>query len=109
MELIRGTTPTIVINVIDEIDLSRVIEIWVYFYQSGTVKINKKLEDVSFNVQDRQIILTLSQEDTLSLKAGESLFQIRMLLQDGNALATRESSVKINEIYKGGVITEDNE
>lgn len=106
MELTRGTTPTITINVKSEVDLSQVVAIWVYISQNNKVKVDKELSDVSFNVQDRQIILTLSQEDTLALKAGEGLFQIRLLLSNQTALATIASKIKINEVYKGGVISE---
>lgn len=106
MELTRGTTPTITINVKSDIDLSQVVAIWIYISQTNKVKVDKKLSDVSFNVQNRQIQLTLSQEDTLELKAGEALFQIRLLLSNQTALATIASKIKINEVYKGGVISE---
>ena len=106
MELTRGTTPTITINVKSEVDLSQVVAIWVYISQNNKVKVDKVLSDVSFNVQARQIQLTLSQEDTLALKAGEALFQIRLLLSNQTALATIATKIKINEVYKGGVISE---
>ena len=108
MQIIRGTTPTIVINIKDDIDLSQVVEVWVYISQQNKVKVDKKIEDVSFNVDDRQILLTLSQDDTLNLKAGDALFQIRILLNSGTALATTATDIEIIEIYKGGVIGEEN-
>lgn len=107
MDLIRGTTPTIYINIRDEIDLSKVVTIWIYVYQNNSIKICKELSDVSINIQDRQIIVELSQVDTLSLKRGDALFQIRILLNDGTALATKASNIHIDEIYKDGVINED--
>ena len=105
MELTRGTTPTIVITVKNEIDFSQVSAIWVYVSQLNKVKVDKELADVSFDQEHKQITLTLAQEDTLALKAGtEALFQIRLLLMDGTALATLATKVKINEVYKDGVI-----
>ncbi len=106
MNFTRGTTPTITINVKSEVDLSQVVAIWVYISQTNKVKVDKKISDVSFNVQDKQIQLTLSQEDTLALKAGEALFQIRLLLSNQTALATIASKITINEVYKGGIISE---
>lgn len=109
MQLIRGTTPTITINVKSELDLSQVTEIWVYISQQNKVKVDKQLSDVAFNVEERQIIVTLSQDDTLALKADtDTLFQIRLLLSSGTALATLASKITVKEVYKGGVIGEDN-
>jgi hypothetical protein len=48
--------------------------------------------------------LDLSQDDTLNLKAGEGLFQIRLLLTNGTALATKASRISVEEVYKDGVI-----
>lgn len=107
MDLIRGTTPTILITVKTEVDLTQVTAIWVYISQQNKVKVDKQLDDVAFNYEDRQIIANLSQEDTLGLRTGEALFQIRMLLENGTALATIASKVKVIEVYKGGVITEE--
>ena len=106
MQLIRGTTPTIQINVITEIDLSQVTAIWVYISQQNKVKVDKELSDVSFDYDNRQILATLTQEDTLALKADvDTLFQIRLLLENETALATVASKVTVKEVYKGGVIT----
>ena len=108
MQLIRGTTPTIVINVKSDIDLTAVTAIWVYISQQNKVKVDKELTDVTFNIQEKQILVTLSQEDTLELKADtDTLFQIRLLLSNGTALATLASKVTVKEVYKGGVITEE--
>lgn len=104
MQLIRGTTPTIVINVKTEIDLHNISEVWVYISQQNKVKVDKLLKDVSFNYIDRQIIVTLSQEDTLSLKKGDAIIQIRCLLNNGEALANIAKSITVEEVYKGGVI-----
>ena len=108
MQLIRGTTPTIEITVQTEIDLTQVAEIWIYISQQNKVKVDKKIEDVTFDYAQKKMTIQLSQEDTLSLKANsDALFQIRLLLTDETALATLASEVTIEEIYKGGVISEE--
>ena len=105
MQLIRGTTPTIVITVQTEIDLHQVSEVWIYISQQNKVRVDKQLEDVTFDYENRKMTVTLSQDDTLALKEGEALFQIRLLLVDGTALATLASKVDVKPVYKPGVIS----
>lgn len=109
LEFIRGTTPSIEITVQTEIDLHQTAEVWIYISQQNKVKVDKQLEDVTFDYEHRKMTITLSQDDTLGLKSGDAIFQIRLLLLDGTALATNESKVVIKEVYKGGVITPDSE
>lgn len=109
MQFIRGTTPTIEITVQTEIDLHQVSEVWIYISQQNKVKIDKQLEDVTFDYENRKMSILLSQDDTLALKEGEALFQIRVLLMDGTALATLASEVEIAPIYKEGVIRDEEE
>lgn len=106
MQLIRGTTPTIVITVQTELDLHQVSQVWIYLSQQNKVKVDKLVSDVTFDYDHRIINVTLSQEDTLALRAGDALFQIRLLLMDDTALATIASNVEVIEVYKDGVISE---
>lgn len=105
MKFIRGTTPSIEMTVKSEIDLHQVTEVWVYIYQQKTIKVNKELDDVTFDYENRKMFVRLTQNDTLGLKAGDALFQIRALLQDNTALATEAVEIEISEAYKDGVIT----
>lgn len=109
MQLIRGTTPTIIITVQTEIDLHQVSEVWIYISQQNKVKVDKQLEDTTFDYEERTMTVTLSQDDTLALKEGDALFQIRLLLMDGTALATLASKVDVKPVYKQGVISEEDE
>lgn len=105
MQLIRGTTPTIVITITNEMDLSTVQEVWVYIAQQNKVKVDKLLPDVTIDAENNKISVRLEQEDTLALKANQdALFQIRMLLTDETALATVATEIEVGEVYKGGVI-----
>ena len=106
MQIIRGTTPVITINVRSNVNLSNVSAVWVYIYQGGSVIIDKELTDVTIHAQTNQIVLRLSQEDTLALNAGMgALFQVRLLLSSGLALATPAIGVKVLEVYKDGIIS----
>lgn len=105
MEIIRGTTPTIEITIKSELDFSTISQVWIYISQQNKVKIDKLISDVTFEPVDKIISVKLDQDDTLSLKAGiETLFQIRLLLNDDTALATVASKVNVIEIYKEGTI-----
>lgn len=107
MQILRGTTPTITANVRSNIDLSDITHVWVYIYQQGNIVIDKEVIDseVDIDATNKTIKVTLSQEDTLSLKADTgALFQIRLLLSSGLALATPAVNVTIREVYKGGII-----
>ena len=107
MQLIRGTTPTIIIEVQTDIDLTQVAEVWIYLSQQNKVKVDKELSDVTFDYEHKTMTVTLSQTDTLALKADtDTLFQIRLLMDNGTALATLASKVTVKEVYKGGVITD---
>lgn len=105
MQLIRGTTPTITINVKSDLDLSQIVSIWVYISQQNKVKVDKELTDVTIDTEHNQITVRLEQADTLELRAGDALFQIRLLLADTTALATIAQKITIIEVYKQGVIT----
>ena len=83
MQLIRGTTPTIIITVQTEIDLHEVAEVWIFISQQNKVRVDKQLQDTTFDYEKRTMTVTLSQNDTLALKEGDALFQIRLLLQNG--------------------------
>ena len=104
MEIIRGTTPTIEINIKSDIDLSAVAQVWVYISQFDRVKVDKLIQDVEIQSEPKKILVRLEQTDTLKLESGSAMFQIRLLLEDGTALATVASGVSILQVYKGGVI-----
>ena len=106
MEIIRGTTPTIQINVKSDVDLTAVSQVWVYLTQLNNVLIDKLISDVTIDAVNKKITVTLTQTDTLKLQSGlMALFQVRLLLNDGTALATVAVDVPVLEVYKGGVIT----
>lgn len=105
LKIIRGTTPTIEITIKNELDFSTIRQVWVYIAQQKKAKIDKEITDVVFDAENNKMSVTLTQEDTLSLKADtDTLFQIRLLLDNETALATVASSVTVIEVYKGGVI-----
>ena len=109
MQLIRGTTPRITAKIKNDIDLHTLVEVWVYISQQNKVKVDKTIDDVSFDYENKYIIVPLTQEDTLALKKGEALIQIRALTVNEQALGMEAQDVEIIEVYKGGVIREEEE
>ena len=104
MVIIRGTTPTININITSELDLTDVTQVWAYITQYNGLKVDKLISDVDVQPDNDRIVLTLTQTDTLKLDAGKALFQIRLLLDDGTALADVAEEFDVLEVYKGGII-----
>ena len=105
MQITRGTTPTILINIKNDIDMTTIHQVWIYISQQNKVKVDKEISDVDMDTEKRQISLRLEQEDTLALKSGDAFFQIRILLEDGTALATVANKISVIEIYKDGVLS----
>lgn len=104
MEIIQGTTPTLVITVNEDLDFSMITEAWIYIAQQNKVKIDKTYTDVTFNQAAKTLSVLLSQEDTLNVKDGEAIFQMRLLLSDGTALGVKGKRIDIVKTYKGGII-----
>lgn len=107
MSIIRGTTPTLTFRIRSNIDLSEVAELWITFRTMPGTRQREKtftLEDVSIDPDAKLVILTLSQEDTLSF--GETMTQIQMRLRtnDDMAYASKIIETCIGRILKDGVI-----
>ena len=75
----KGTTPTFIFKLKD-VDLTNAEDIAVTFQTPGAT-IEKDLNDVTVN--ENQIEVCLSQEETLSLSVGGAKAQINILFEDG--------------------------
>lgn len=107
MKITRGTTPTLTLNVTSDLDLHEISVIWAYITQKKHVVIDKSITDVEFDYDNRVISMKLSQEDTLALKPDvEAIFQVRLKMNDGTALASGDYRVTIKDVGKDGVISE---
>lgn len=104
MQIIRGTTPTIIINVKDDIDFSQIASTWIFISQRGKVRVDKTIRDITVNPLERRIKLPLSQEDTLNLKEGDATIQVRILMSDGTALSSLEKEIEVLPTGKEGEI-----
>lgn len=83
----RGTTPTLIFNFCEDIGVFRASKIIVSFAQSGETLFDKEI-DIEKDVKENVVTLTLTQEETLAMKAGGYVqYQIRLLI-NGQAYAT---------------------
>lgn len=73
----QGTTPTIVINV-NNIDLSELKSVYITF---ETYLLRKDMSQIE--IEDDEIRITLTQEETLKFKKGIVNVQLRAITQDG--------------------------
>lgn len=105
MEIIRGTTPTISINILDEdINFEDISVIWINIAQNGKDVVDKATEDIEYDETYNQILVHLSQTDTLKLNPGSGLLQLRILLNDDTALASKPIKFNVVGVLKEGYI-----
>ena len=107
MSIIRGTTPTITFNIISEIDLNEIAELWITFRTKPGVNQKEKtftLEDVAVDAVEKTVTLSMSQEDTLDLGESAINVQMRVRMNDDMAYASSIIETSIGKILKDGVI-----
>lgn len=97
----RGTTPTLYLELDTELSLDDLAELWVTF-KASTTEVTKTLSDIG--IDDKTLIVQLSQEDTLKLYNGRCDVQVRFRLNNDLAYASTVESINIERILKAGVI-----
>lgn len=99
----RGTTPNLLCEVTDDIDLSSIKRVWLTIQQGEDIVLDFTTDDVHIN--NKNIAVALSQEDTLKLKAGiAGSIQIRLLGDTEIAYASQKDYVSVEGVIKDGVI-----
>ena len=97
----QGTTPTIVINV-NNIDLSELKSVYITFEQDGYL-LRKDMSQIE--IEDDEIRITLTQEETLKFKKGIVNVQLRAITQDGLVIASSIATTTVHRILDKEVIT----
>lgn len=101
--MIRGTTPILKINVKSNVNLADVVQMWATITNENyerTFDINA----MEIDAEAKTIIILLSQEDTLAFPVGTASIQLRGLLSDETAFASKIKQITISKILKDGVI-----
>lgn len=103
----RGTTPTISIKLKTELDLEQIKEVYVTFKTAYSM-ITKGKSDIMIDSAEKKLEVMLTQEDTLALQQGVSRVQVRILLENGLAYASKIVETPVNAILLDGKIGDDN-
>lgn len=99
--MIRGTTPTLTFNLPFETSVVKSAYITI---RSKEVEVEKETKDCILN--GTTITTKLTQEDTLKLPESKlAKVQLRILTNDGEALATSVYEIRVGELLKEGVIS----
>lgn len=101
--MIRGTTPTLMFTTPYTAD--QVTSGYITFTMRGDVVLDIPVSDDSVVISDNAISLTLTQQQTLSFQSkATSLVQLRLVLDDGSAVASNIIKITIGDILKDGEI-----
>ncbi len=99
----RGTTPKLTFNV--HFDVSRINVLWITFKQGSKIKFEKQFSDCVIVTEKNQIIVNLTQQETLSLNANTDLnIQIRVGFKNGKRAASKLITTYVDEILHDGEI-----
>lgn len=101
LKMKRGTTCRHIFRT--NVDLTSAT-VYVSYMQGKSIVIEKTNSDLT--IQQRKVIVDLSQEDTLGFKAGQTVScQIRYILEDGTADASNIITVSVQDVLKDGEIS----
>ena len=101
--MIRGATPTLMFTTPYTAD--QVTSGYITFTMRGDVVLDIPVSDDSVVISDNAISLTLTQQQTLSFQSkATSLVQLRLVLDDGSAVASNIIKITIGDILKDGEI-----
>ena len=99
--MIRGTTPTHTFQIPFSTNLLK--EVRIIYAQAGSAIVEKNTEDCSLDGTD--ITVKLTQEETMRFSERKiAELQLRVLLNDGNALATPVLRLDVGELLKDEII-----
>ena len=97
----RGTTPKLVFTL--PFDTSLIDKIYITFQQKYRKAIEKDKSVCSF--ENNKVTLKLTQYDTLTFVSNYPLnIQLRVLLQDGSAIASKVIDKQVKDVLKDGAI-----
>jgi hypothetical protein len=110
--VIQGSTPKITCTIPESIDMELIVNIWLFVsqqvsYNNDRLVIDRKLDTITKDIENRTIEVTLTQEETLALEPEKNaVIQIQMYMEDGTAITSTAIWFKVLKNYKGEVITD---
>ena len=86
-------------------DVTQISVLWITFKQGSKIQLEKTLEDCGINEEKNQILVTLTQAETLSFIANKDMIiQIRVKFQNDKAGVSKEIDTYVNDILHDGEI-----
>lgn len=111
----RGSTPTITCHIPDDIEMEHISNVWLYLSQNidgcnNEVVIDRSYAKEEIDKDDLEHIISvlLTQEETLALKVGTAVLQVRLYFDTDISLPSSEETVRVLDVYKGGVMSSEN-
>ena len=111
----RGSTTEITVHIPESLDMPSIQNIWLYIAQGIDGFNNKVVIDRSYAKDEiekddieRTLTVILTQEETLALKVGDGVCQLRLYFDDDTCFPSAEEKVRVLDVYKGGVMTSEN-
>lgn len=101
MPITRGGTPTLIFSDID-IDLRDAVVAYITIYQNGVTVLEKTIEDIT--ITEDTISTTLTQKESLKVKEGPAVIQIRTRMPDGSCPISEPIYTEGSVLLKNGVI-----
>lgn len=100
----RGTTPTITINIAEDIDLAAIDAAYVSIQQDGEDVLDKGTSSLVIDPSSHTIAVDLSQAETLSLTEGTGIIQLRIRLENQEAYVSAAQMILVLDVIRDGVI-----
>lgn len=114
--MVRGTTPTHIFYT--EINLEDIDKVFVTYKQGKNIVVEKTIEDVEINVEEKYISVYLTQEETLRFKDKNWTYlypnqntkdekvkvQVRLKYTNGDTAASNIILLDVDDILKDGEI-----
>lgn len=113
MDIIRGTTPSIVLKITNaSFSFDDISQLWVTFKNRrgslGNYEKTFYISDCLLDDTNKTITIKFTQKDTLEIKSIDELeVQIRILFENGDAVATGIKTISVERILKEGVISNE--
>lgn len=103
--MIRGTTPTFVFKMGDDLDMNAIKEVYVTI-KSLSKQITFPTDRCALDDTEHTITVELTQEETLLFETPSAKVQIRILDTNDMAYATPIKEISVDPILQEGVIGE---
>jgi hypothetical protein len=103
--ILQGTTPTLVFDV--DMDLREISILWFTMKQCGDIVVDINLDSARITIEQRQIRVTLTQQETLalcSMPSREVEMQFRGKFADGTTVGCPTMEASVEKILHKGVI-----